>query len=68
MAKKQSEEPVVNILDVQKALNEAKVPTVDRYGYIIKEDGSVEPFGPITYSEFVPTNHKPSNVKIRKVE
>ena len=54
------------ILAVQKALNEAKTPTTDRYGYIIKEDGTVEKFGPITLDEFVPAN-KPIK-GVRKIQ
>ena len=52
-----------NIKKVNEALNSATTPTKDRYGYVVKEDGSVVPFGPITHDEFVPTNKKNKGVK-----
>jgi hypothetical protein len=55
-----------NILKVSEALKNAKVPTDDRY--FVDSEGYIH--GPITItrSEFVPTNNKPSKIKVHKIK
>jgi hypothetical protein len=56
-----------SILKAVEALNNAKVPTEGRAGYMVMNDGSIKMFGPIT-DKYVPVDNKPSNVKIHKVK
>lgn len=37
-----------DIVKVNKLFTEAKVPTKDRYGYMVMDDGSIKMFGPTT--------------------